>query len=805
MLYSALMIKPPLLAHGRRLAGKLRPHCVALAVCACFALAGAAVLDDYGIGPDSQWQRRIGSSAISHALSFLGVDYTLVKDYTPAAQADSYYGVAFEIPLVLAERLLGLSDTRSIHLTRHIITHLFFIAAGFCCYLLAYRLSRSRLLALLALLFFLLHPRIYAHSFLNSKDLPMLSMFVIALYLLERAFRKDTVKAFILLGVAVGLLTNIRIVGAMLFPVVLAMRGLDLASAAGPEMRKHILTTGAAFALAAILVLYATWPWLWSDPLGHFLDSFAGMARFNNPPGGFTLFRGEWISARDAPPDYIPVWFAITTPPLTLALGLAGVIATMGYALARPAALLRNTRLRCGFLLLACFALPPLAVIILEAVLYNHWRHLYFIYAPFCLLASLGLYWLVSTFSRRPRWRAAVYGLTGVGIGLIALQMVQLHPDQNVYFNFLVDRATPERLRTQFRLDYVWTGHRRALEYLLERHPGTTVHLKWPEFRPESVNILPAADRQRLVFNSDTVDPDYILLDRQDHWPGDRELPPNVAAALQPYNNTAFHLASADSALMDTATIAAYQEFYFIPPVPPIVKSHYTVYLNDRTVFFIRENCQPGDLAKAFGVKVYRPDTETSFAGAADTWNSQLLKNYGGSFQRLKGYGVRLGDRCMASIPLPDYAAGDLLVGQYKNNLILYPVWEELYNLGQPGWREALATWFREVPQPTVRAAFDIYRRGGALLYHRETCSPADVATRFFLHIVPIDPARLPPQRAQYGFDNRDFHFYHTSSTHYDGQCAAYITLPDYPIAQIRTGQFTPEQGQLWAIEFTVE
>ena len=68
-----------------------------------------------------------------------------------------------------------------------------------------------------------------AASFFNSKDLPFLGMFMIALCLTHRAFRKDTVGAFLLCGVGVGILVNLRIMGIVTFPAILAMRGLDLA------------------------------------------------------------------------------------------------------------------------------------------------------------------------------------------------------------------------------------------------------------------------------------------------------------------------------------------------------------------------------------------------------------------------------------------------------------------------------------------------------------------------------------------------------------------------------------------------
>ena len=188
---------------------------VALAV---FAVVGVAVLDDYGVAIDEGTQRSNGIASFDY---ILGDEDALPND------VNRFYGVAFELPLIANERLLRLEDSRSIHLSRRLLTHAFFLAGGFFAWLLAYRLFGSRLVALFAMLLFLLHPRLYAHSFFNTKDLPFLSMFAIALYLIHRAFRRDTVWAFALCGVGVGILANIRIMGAFLIPAALGMLALN--------------------------------------------------------------------------------------------------------------------------------------------------------------------------------------------------------------------------------------------------------------------------------------------------------------------------------------------------------------------------------------------------------------------------------------------------------------------------------------------------------------------------------------------------------------------------------------------------
>ena len=91
--------------------------------------------------------------------------------------------------------------------------------------------------------------------------------------------------------------------------------------------------------------------------------------------------------------------------------------------------------------------------------------------------------------------------------------------------------------------------------------------------------------------------------------------------------------------------------------------------------------------------------------------------------------------------------------------------------------------------EPAVRADFDIYINDNTLAYVKEPCARADTEATFFLHLVPADVADLPAERKQYGFDNLDFDYDGFAATSLGGRCLAKRSLPDYPIARIRTGQ----------------
>ena len=767
-----LSISPQLSVKSRAALNFLTVH-GGLLICGLFLLAGLALAGDYGISPDAANQRQTAVGNLDYILG--RADRIESRHYH-----DRVYGVAFELPLLLAEQTLGLTDNYHIHRLRLTLTHLFFIIGAFFCYRLACHLFNNRLIALFALLIFLLHPRLYAHSFFNSKDLPFLTLFVLALYLLERAFRREILGAFILLGIAVGLLTNLRIMGVMLIPAVLAMRGLDWFYAGAGPGRKQILLTGGLFVLTAGLTVYALSPYAWTNPGDYLAASLA--LTINHPNLAWQLFQGVALPSNQLPPHYTAAWFGVTTPPLIMLLGLVGIAAGAAGLCRRPGAVFRNTRRRFAVLLLAAFLLPPLAAALLGSNQYDNWRHFYFLYAPFCLLAAGGLGGLARRFSHWRPGRAGVYGLAGLGVGLTLLQMTQLHPWQHDYFNFLGDRTTPERLRTQYQMNSWRLAYREGLAQLLAGHPGETLVVWGGQDLERQREILPAAARRRLPAANDRR-ADYEL---RKPAPSQPDWAFNSLYPRQIYRNTLVAARPLHAARMTPAAIAAYQELYrHAIAGEPIVRADYDVYLEGQRLTFVRENCPPEEPAGWFGVRIF-PRHQESLP-------PPLRQDF--SYAALSTRGVRLGPLCLAFIQLPDYARDDLIL--FRSPSGIYgpaglPAWEEFYGLSRRGLREIIADHRRNQPPPAGPAAFEVFidRESGRprLLYAKENCSPAEYATLVTLHIYPVNLADLPAEYRDDGFDNRDFPL-----TKYGGRpggdCLAAVPLPAYPIAAIRTGQ----------------
>ena len=762
-------IPPPLSGSIPAAARNFLIHRSGPILCALFLLAGLVLAGDYGINYDERAQRQIAQANLDYLLGH-------ADRIAPELYHDRVYGVVFELPLLLAEQVLGLTDYHYIHRFRLTITHLLFIVGAFFCYRLAYRLTGNRPVAILALLLFILHPRLYAHSYLNSKDLPFLALFIIALYLLERAFRKDTLAAFLLLGIAVGILTNLRIMGLTLVAATLLMRGWDLWYAAGWPQRKPLLLTAGLFLLTAGLTLYAVTPYAWANPVDYLLTSLS--LTVNHPVVLPQLFQGELLLSDQLPPHYAATWFAITTPPLILLLGLIGMAAVAARCIRRPKATFPNGRQRFLLLLPAAFSMPPLAAALLGSNQYEGWRQLYFLYAPFCLLAALGGGWLLTALSRRRPWRMAAYGLAGLGLGLIALQMAQIHPLQSAYFNFLVNRTTPEYLQTQYPMDYWKLAAQDSLQSLVAAPPGETLIVRTGR---RHINILPPAARQYIIPDSLARRADFALASPPASYQPDLAF--NSPYRRRLYNNTLSVARPLDSARMPPAASAAYREIYRQATAgEPVIRADYQVYVDGGRLTFIEENCPPAGPDVWFGVKPLPP--------APETFPPYFPQP--GFYAPYHNQRVRVDDVCLAVIQLPEQVDGDLILmqrsaGNYEPGGIT--LWEGLHSLSQPGLRELIAQ-ERQPAAADDSFAVVLDRRNGRprLLYAKAACSPAEYAAPVFLHIYPARPSDLPPAAREVNFANRDFSL-ETYGGRPDGECMAIVPLPDYPIVEIRTGQ----------------
>ena len=220
-------------------------------------------------------------------------------------------------------------------------------------------------------------------------------------------------------------------------------------------------------------------------------------------------------------------------------------------------------------------------------------------------------------------------------------------------------------------------------------------------------------------------------------------------------------------------------------------RSRYDVYLHENRLIYRNRSCRREDeFGTRFSLIVYSLDSESG-TPERDTlkfvWYVSSWKNNG---------------TCVVERQLPDKDIFGIQTGQVDRDGNL--LWEVEH------WFKEKRRWFDGYfPSATsgelaARGVFDIHLGAGSLIFVKDPCARADTEAMFFLHLIPADVADLPGHRRQYGFDNLDFIF-DQHGERFDGKCRAKVSLPEYDISEIRTGQFVPGQGQVWKEEFRTQ
>ena len=750
----------------------LAPHWGALLALALFLVAGLAVLDDYGVMVDENTEMRIAEANLRYLADG---DFGAFKTRLSADQ-NKFYGIPFSAPLLLVERAFGIeNDRRAIYTSRHLATRLFYLIGGLFAYLLARRLFGARALAVAAMLLFLLHPRLYAHSFFNPRDIPFLAMFMIALYLTHRAFRRDNLAAFAVLGAAVGILMNLRIMGVVFLAAIPALRALEFALASGCAERKRVLLTTSVFALAAVLTTYAMLPYLWADPAPRVMEAWITLS--NHPTSLSELFRGTFYRNIDFPIEYLPVLFSITSPPFALLLGGIGAAAILAAAARASRKALRSGRLRFSWLLVGGFVSPILAVILLDANIYSGWRHMYFLWAPFSLLAAFGLRALVLAIGWR-RLRTAVYGAAGAGLAATAVSMALVHPNQHVYFNALVGRVAPGVLGMQY--SFVSWGHvtRQSLEWVIE-------HSAPPS---EGASAIRASDAAWLILENARALPESARARLASAAPF--VIVPSWPQTSWSRSARALHQVELyGSAIMTVESLDAPMETYdAVRGRETMIDGGFDVHRVDGALALVMEPCAPSFLWRNLTVRaspVNADDLPAWRRGKTTEPRTFYLDFYGASFE----------GKCVASIPLPDYPIAAIDLSWRPKLLSEAEARAKAQHARENG---------RLLTREAHRSAYDVHMADGELVYVNESCDPMETERPFHLNVFPESASSLPDEHRERGYER--FHFeFHRTGAFVDGGCAAFFPLPDYPVAAVQTGQYTEYGGDLWYAEFLID
>lgn len=474
------------------------PKLVLLLFFGLLLFGGVLIYPDFGVSFDEFFELETGLVSLKYLVELIAPQYLTryewLQNVPPLhTYIDADHGVTVLLPMAILKSILGINTWQETFLIRHLLTFLLFYVGVIFFYLLCRERFKNMFFALLGCVMLVLSPRIFGEAFYNSKDIPFLSFMIISAYTLIRFLKAPSFKTALFHAFACALAIDTRIMGVLL-PFITGVLVLQEI-----YRNKGIFRVYASYFLAYVLLLMPfiimLWPYLWEDPFSRFIQIFQNMKRFRWQET--VLYLGQAVPSTDLPWHYIPVWIFITTPLAYTGLFLTG-LGFIVYRFFRPIVPNFQKVYRHDLAYMLFLFVPLAAVIFMNSVLYDGWRHLYFVYFAFLMISLIGIEAIWHFPFKRPapaRYSKLVLALV-LGITFIhsCWFMIVYHPNQNVYFSFIRGKTVEKN----FERDYWGLSYRQGLEYILTQDSSAVIKY-YSANAPGRLNtfILPEKDRVR--------------------------------------------------------------------------------------------------------------------------------------------------------------------------------------------------------------------------------------------------------------------------------------------------------------------
>lgn len=410
---------------------------------------------DYGLACDEPWEQDIlRENMKEYAIRLWGSDSEAALYYdglgiqriSQSAERDhgqcAYYLAA---PLLVLQH----SAPHLLLILWHAYTWLWFMAGCWAVYAFCREMGFARPVSCFSTLLLFLSPRFFAEGHYNNKDMVLLSLVLLTLWLGLRLMKQPGLLRGLLFSFAGAMAANTKIAGATAWGLV-SLAILVSLTARRAWSLKMVCT--ASSTLLSFLAFYSLLtPALWQNPgeyLSYVLLNASGFSRWP----GVVLFKGAIYQHRKnpLPRSYLPTMILLTLPLYTMPLAAAGQIKALLFFVKGKTASLKQGSALMQAVLTLLWLLPLGYAMLARPLVYNGWRHFYFIYAPLVLLAGLGLDTLAKLTLHRPWLKRAACLLLCLCFTITALGMALNHPYQYGYYNIL----TPGDASTQMELDY---------------------------------------------------------------------------------------------------------------------------------------------------------------------------------------------------------------------------------------------------------------------------------------------------------------------------------------------------------------
>lgn len=477
-----------------------------------YFLIGLSIHKDYGINWDEQASRNYGFISGDYVLEkilpenmydkiFNEITNNKFKEKIAEKKApkltdknftERAYGVTFELPAALLETILNINEKNDVYKFRHLLVFLVFFVSIIFFYKLCFLITKKTLISLLFTSLLVLHPRIFANSFYNSKDLVFLSYSIISIFYGFKILNKDTFKNFFLFSFSTALAFGLKIIGIF----ILYSFSMIYLFKKNFTFKKKILNI-IVFSSLTLIFTYILWPYLWESPIFNFISAielFTNYTWFSEIP-----FGGKIITSDNLPWNYIPIFFIISTPFYILVIILFG----LAIYIFQIVIFIKKREFRLileNFFILQIFLIPLFFSIINKSTLYDGWRHFFFMY-PILLIVVINSF-NSSKFLGEKLYEKILIIFIVLGSLTQTIWNYKNHPFQNNYFNKLFY----DKPNSLFESDYWGISNKYLIDEMLKYKKEGKIYYKYETSNFKlSLDILDKKTKERFIEYDDTT------------------------------------------------------------------------------------------------------------------------------------------------------------------------------------------------------------------------------------------------------------------------------------------------------------
>jgi len=464
-------------------------------------------VDHYGITWDE-----FENQKYSKAMLNLATNNDLVQILNHGDAHASSRGPLFLVFLNMIESFSLDQSLHNIYSIRHHTVFIFYYIGCMAFFLLSLKLTRSYLMGGIAFLMLILNPRIFAHAFFNTVDIPLFTFYIFFLGSAYYFLQNKNVLSLMLLAFFSGVVTSLRLSGEI---AILATSFLIILTYWGDIRR--IIKNLLLYNIFSFLFLFLLWPYLWESPIENLIHANFSLTNFLSVKFD-VLFLGNMVTTHKLPFYYHFLWMLISIP--TLYLGVIGIsfFFNLKQIIVYKNKISERSDLSILILTLVIILVTFLSIAISQFAKYNDWRHFYYLYPLFVLQAVIGLSLFIKRFSR---YKEIIVFLFLSQFLLTSFDIYKLHPFQYTYFN-RVSKLVGEP-QDNFPIDYWGASMRSGFQSLLKSETDEVITITgspWVTFY-SNFQALKSEQKRRFKITSLRDNPKYFLT----HWTFRNHLP----------------------------------------------------------------------------------------------------------------------------------------------------------------------------------------------------------------------------------------------------------------------------------------